>query len=387
MFRVEWTHRELHPDLQRAELASSCWTMSPYVLRAEAVGLEPTSGAWPPPVFKTGSSSGRMTSVRVAQKAPGVGIEPTTSWFRARRHYQQQLPRNVFHASSGRRIRTSIAWFKARRPTVSRSPNVCRIDRECSAGIEPACSAWKADAFADRPRARSGRRGSRTLKAHRSTVFETAAIAHWLALPYSHAKAAAAGIEPAKGRLTGACLYQHRPHRNESGWQDLNLRSQAPRACAMPGFATPCQGQGADSNRRSLLPKQRITRLSHARNEKRPAGVEPALPPWQGSRLPLHHGRVESLVELSKIRAPGGTRTHVAALRVRGPRRWTTSAFHSVGSEGLEPSPTWLRARHAAASTLIPCSCFASRCLSAQQWARRESNPRPGPYKRPALNH
>lgn len=54
-------------------------------------------------------------------------------------------------------------------------------------------------------------------------------------------KAKAAGIEPAKGRLTGACLYQHRPHRNESGWQDLNLRSQAPRACAMPGFATPWQ--------------------------------------------------------------------------------------------------------------------------------------------------
>ena len=30
---------------------------------AEAVGLEPTSGPRPPPVFKTGSSSGRMTSV------------------------------------------------------------------------------------------------------------------------------------------------------------------------------------------------------------------------------------------------------------------------------------------------------------------------------------
>ena len=75
--------------------------------------------------------------------------------------------------------------------------------------------AWKAGAFAARPRARSGRRGSRTLKAHRSTVFETAAIAHWLALPYSQ-KAAVAGIEPAKGRLTGACLYQHRPHRKMS---------------------------------------------------------------------------------------------------------------------------------------------------------------------------
>jgi hypothetical protein len=38
----EWTHRKLHPDYQRAELVSSCWTMSPYRY-AEAVGLEPTS--------------------------------------------------------------------------------------------------------------------------------------------------------------------------------------------------------------------------------------------------------------------------------------------------------------------------------------------------------
>ena len=27
------------------------------------------------------------------RKVAGVGIEPTPSWFRARRHYQQQLPR------------------------------------------------------------------------------------------------------------------------------------------------------------------------------------------------------------------------------------------------------------------------------------------------------
>ena len=55
---------------------SSCWTMSPNVRRqrAEAVGLEPTSGMFPPPVFKTGSSSSRMTSVN---NAAGVGIEPT----------------------------------------------------------------------------------------------------------------------------------------------------------------------------------------------------------------------------------------------------------------------------------------------------------------------
>ena len=51
-----------------------------------------------------------------------------------------------------------------------------------------------------------------------------------------------------------------------------------------------------------------------------------------------------------------GTRTHVTALRVRYPCRWTTSAFLSVGSEGLEPSPGGLRVRCAAASTLIPIS-------------------------------
>ena len=33
-----------------------------YLGEAEAVGLEPTSGFKPPPVFKTGPSSSRMTS-------------------------------------------------------------------------------------------------------------------------------------------------------------------------------------------------------------------------------------------------------------------------------------------------------------------------------------
>ena len=54
---------------------------------------------------------------------------------------------------------------------------------------------------------------------------------------------------------------------------------------------------------------------------ERPAGIEPTLPPWQGSRLPLHHGRFKRF-KLSKIiRAPGRTRTDVAALRVRSLRR------------------------------------------------------------------
>ena len=62
---VQWTHRELHLGLRDATPASSYWTMSPFsgLLPAEAVRLELTSELASPPVFKTGSSSSRMTSV------------------------------------------------------------------------------------------------------------------------------------------------------------------------------------------------------------------------------------------------------------------------------------------------------------------------------------
>jgi len=46
-----------------------------------------------------------------------------------------------------------------------------------------------------------------------------------------------------------------------------------------------------------------------------------------------------------------------------------------VGPEGLEPSPTWLRARDAATSTLVLWN----------QLARWELNPRPASYKDAAL--
>ena len=175
-------------------------------------------------------------------------------------------------------------------------------------------------------------------------------------------EAAAAGIEPAKGRLTGACLYQHRPHRNRN--QGGRIRTCALKlselarcqASRHPGKV----GAGGFEPPISCSRSTRVSRLPHAliSTSKHPAGVEPALPPWQGSRLPLHHGRVESLVELSKIRAPDHGYATVPGLEptspptnlrsvpgVRGPRRRPplrggarTSAFHSVGSEGLEPS-------------------------------------------------
>ena len=65
----------------------------------------------------------------------------------------------------------------------------------------------------------------------------------------------------------------------------------------------------------------------------------------------------------TNLRSVPGVRSPRRRPTLRGGAR--TSAFHSVGSEGLEPSPIWLRARHAAASTLIPRLCA---------WTRRGGN-------------
>ena len=43
-----------------------------------------------------------------------------------------------------------------------------------------------------------------------------------------------------------------------------------------------------------------------------------------------------------------------------------TNEPRAVGPEGLEPSPTWLRARHAAANTLIPIGAGRTRTLTLQ---------------------
>jgi hypothetical protein len=71
-------------------------------------------------------------------------------------------------------------------------------------------------------------------------------------------------------------------------------------------------------------------------------------------------------------RAPGGTRTHVAALRGRSLRRWTTSACIGVGPEGLEPSPNRLRAGRSAARTSVPIG-VASRPGRSRTFAARLS--------------
>ena len=174
-----------------------------------------------------------------------------------------------------------------------------------------------------------GRRGSRTLKAvtldrlrtgcHRGHRREE----RWSGLPFR--KAAATGIEPVSGRLTAACSYQHELHRKIIGV----VRFELTISCA----------QGRRIPRLSHTPLRSLRRGSdfpwrgdaRSRATKHPAGVEPALPTWRAGRLPLHHGckRTDRIVkEPPLLRAPGGTRTHVAGPplfaavpRVRSPCR------------------------------------------------------------------
>jgi hypothetical protein len=182
------------------------------------------------------------------RSVPGVGIEPTASWVRAKRHYQQQLPRSRLNHDNASLLQVRGEGVEPSSP--GSKPGSLPLADPRSTRTQSALRELNPPhqlgrlaplSLGQGHNHKGGRRGSRTLKAHRSTVFETAAIAHWLALPY---QAAAAGIEPAKGRLIRRGGYQHRPHRNkESGRRDLNPRSQAPRACAIPGFATPRQGR------------------------------------------------------------------------------------------------------------------------------------------------
>ncbi len=109
----------------------------------------------------------------------------------------------------------------------------------------------------------SGRSESRTHKAHRSTVFETAAIANWLVLP-------------------------------KLRWQESNLRRALNRRLPVPTQAPPqCESAQLDLNQRSPVPETGgIARLSHTPNAKAPSGSRTRTSAMARQRLPLHHGRL-----------------------------------------------------------------------------------------------
>ncbi len=168
------------------------------------------------------------------------------------------------------------------------------VPGEHHARIELACPVWRTGAFAARPMVRSDsveRRKGRESNPQslRWSVFETAAVTNRLALPSS--------LRESTGGRNRTC--------------ELLINSEA----RVPAHATPVEvGRGKKKKKKDeeqrnmsrggrdrtddlLLPRQADSRFPTPRNEKKglqpdkcPAGVEPARPPWQGGRLPLHHG-------------------------------------------------------------------------------------------------
>ena len=152
------------------------------------------------------------------------------------------------------------------------------------------------------PDTEGGRRGSRTLKARRSAVFETAAVA----------RSACPSVVSCGGR-TRTCIHP--------------VNSRQHHLCATPQD----QSGRLDSNQRSRASEARDhSGLVHVPFREHLAGFEPAPPPWQGGTL-------------AKLRH----RCFCSPPSCQRPNR-------SVGPEGLEPSRRWLRARYAAANTLVP---------------------------------
>jgi hypothetical protein len=190
------------------------------------VGLEPTSEVRSPPVFKTGSSSSRMTSVSC-----GSWNRTNISTFRAS-HLAARRSRsgNWFVELRGQESNLRTRRSKRRISTTRNYPAM----EECPAGVEPACPAWKAGTFAARPRAPvvSARRkpwDSNPQRTQGPHLFSSGLDYRGPGLlpPYRSAagpcfrpddfqQAAVAGIEPAPGRLTVAFPYQHGTHRIET---------------------------------------------------------------------------------------------------------------------------------------------------------------------------
>jgi hypothetical protein len=170
---------------------------------------------------------------------------------------------------SGRRIRTFIACFKDRQPTVSRSPSI-PDDLSVSSALRES-----------NPPCRLGRPAP-------------------LPLGQGHAfflRAAVAGIEPASRRLTAACPYQHRPHRIDHPTTSIAQTVIKSTQWELNPHVRPGEAAGSPYI---------MGALSANRIVKEPKRVP--------SRWSDHSSA-------SSTRAQGETRTHVAALRVRCPGR------------------------------------------------------------------
>lgn len=105
---------------------------------------------------------------------------------------------------------------------------------------------------------------------------------------------------------------------------------------------------------------------------ERPAGVEPAHPPWQGDRLPLHHGRVSITSQTS---GSGGNRTHVHLLKRQAPSQRRTHFRLALAGSGPHGSRT--RTLPLDRRLLYQRSFWTVHVTSTSRW-RRNRTPQDG---------
>lgn len=111
--------------------------------------------------------------------------------------------------------------------------------------------------------------------------------------------------------------------------------------------------------------------------QKRPAGVEPALPPWQGSRLPLHHGRlvgcrvVKDQAGGSRLQAPDTRAAMENSLLIQP---WSLcSVACRLPQYPVRESNPCQRIESPLSSTVRPTGRICARRICAK-WVRLESN-------------
>ena len=280
--------------------------------KAEAVGLELTSGFRPPPVFRTGSSSGRMASVVELRRLESNQHEDVQSvsscrWMTPHRCYLARHDSSA--ASSGRRGRTSVAWFKARGPTASRSP--IRFQSALRESNPPR----QLGRLEPKPFGQ-GRR-----KAEGEGVEPSRLIARPLSRRLPSPIDLTFRIQSSGRRdrtsipcLTGPGRLPLSDAGSKSGWPDLNRRSRVPETRGIPGFPTSCCAKrpSGSRTRTSAMARQLPPQAHHCFDLAMLCGISPGFPelfPTRGQVVTCYspgrhftHGLLHFLVRLACVR-------------------------------------------------------------------------------------
>ena len=169
--------------------------------------------------------------------------------------------------------------------------------KECPVGVEPTSPAWKAGTFAARPRAHAAE-GEGVEPSRLIARLFSKQLPSPIGLPFH--KAAEAGIEPASRRLTVAFPYQHRTHRiklvRTAGFEPAISCARGTRN----DQAFPRPEKNAPSRNRTDTPCM--------------ASRKAATTSWAQA---IANQIVKDRERKAFLRAPGRTRTDVAALRKR----------------------------------------------------------------------